>query len=461
MIINNLPSLINHWHANPVSFVEQVFNASPEPWQCEALEAVAGNPRVAIRSGKGVGKSSLDAWVILWFLATHYPAKAACTANTAGQLYDVLWAECKKWITRMDPLYGQLLQYEINSDHIVLGQNSAMAKTARKENPEALQGLHEDNMLFIVDEASGVCEEVFIAGEGAMSTKGAKTLLTGNPTRTSGYFYNAFHRDKSRWVTMQVRCQDSSRVDEEYIEHMLQTHGERSNEYRVGVLGEFPLSDDDAIIPRWMIEAAVGRDVRDNRDEVWGLDIARSTNGDKTVLAKRKGRILKEVIEWRTDDLMHTCGKVADMYYALPLVERPFSIVVDIVGYGAGVYDRLRELKLPVRGCNVGTVKGVDKKKYVRMRDELWFRAREWFESDQVSIPYNEQLIMEMSGVGYVFTSDMRRTVDDKKKKLGYSPDLADAVCLTFFEQDWRPERKIVKQHGPVYAVSDASYIGG
>jgi hypothetical protein len=94
------------------------------------------------------------------------------------------------------------------------------------------------------------------------------------------------------------------------------------------------------------------------------------------------------------------------------------------------------------------------------MRDELWFRAREWFESDQVSIPYDEQLIMEMSGVGYVFTSDMRRTVDDKKKKLGYSPDKADAVCLTFFEVDWRPERKIANVNRAVYAVSDASYIG-
>ncbi len=453
-----IDDLISHWQQSPVSFVREVFEVEPEVWQCEALEAIANNPRVAIRSGKGVGKSTLMAWCILWYLATHYDAKIGCTANTATQLEDVLWAECKKWIKRIQIPF---LDYHVSTDKIELAGGFARAKTARKENPEALQGLHSDNMLYVADEASGIPEEVFIAAEGAMSTHGAKTILTGNPTRTTGFFYNAFHRDRARWVTMQVRCHDSTRVSQEYIDHMMNTHGERSNEYRVGVLGEFPLSDDDAIIPRWMIEAAVGRDIRDNRPEVWGLDIARSTNGDKTVLAKRKGRVLKEVVDWRTDDLMHTCGKVADMYYSLPLIERPFSIVVDIVGYGAGVYDRLKELRLPVRGCNVGTVKGVDKKKYVRMRDELWFRAREWFESDQVSIPYDEQLIMEMSGVGYVFTSDMRRTVDDKKKMLGYSPDKADAMCLTFFEQDWRPERKIANAVRQVYAVSDATYIGG
>jgi phage terminase large subunit len=213
-----------------------------EVWQEEALRTLAVHDRLAVRSGHGVGKSALLAWVILWWLLTRYPAKAACTANTSTQLHDVLWGELDLWYRKLPEGMKDLL--ELKADYLVLKedpkQSFAVARTARKEQPEAFQGYHSPNMLFIADEASGVDDIIFEVGRGAMSSKGAKTLICGNPTRTSGYFYNAFHSMKAFWKTMHVPCASSSRVSEKYIEECKEEYGEESNAFRVRVLGEFP-----------------------------------------------------------------------------------------------------------------------------------------------------------------------------------------------------------------------------
>ena len=184
---------------NPAEFVKQVIGATPEPWQIDALNAIRDGDRVAIRSGHGVGKSAMMSWLILWWLSTRFPAKIAATAPTAHQLDDVLWGEVAKWHRSMvNPFFRD--QLEVKNDRVYLkdapNESFAVARTARKEQPEAFQGFHSDNMLFLVDEASGVEDIIFEVGEGAMSTQGAKTLMVGNPTRTSGYFYDAFHKGR-------------------------------------------------------------------------------------------------------------------------------------------------------------------------------------------------------------------------------------------------------------------------
>lgn len=472
MELDRLADLVESWKDNPRRFVEDVFQFEPGegiiPWQAEAMELIREVDRVAIRSGKGVGKTAMLAWLILWFLATRYEAKVVCTATSGHQLYDVLWAECGVWIRRIRPELRALLVFDVGKDHISMeglkGVNFAVARTSRREQPEALQGFHARNMLLVVDEASGVPDEVFEVGEGTMSSAGAKTIMTGNPTRGSGYFYDAFHKDRKRWATMRVGCESSPMVTQKHIDDMREKWGERSSEYRVAILGEFPAAEADSIIPRWMVEDAAGTGVTDPLAElVWGVDVARSSNGDRTVVAERRGRCMpSKCWSWRTDDLMDSCGRIADRYYALPVGDRPVRVVVDIIGYGAGVYDRLKELKLPVVSCNVGSSKGV-RPGYVRIRDDLWFKGREWFESGEVGIAYDEEFIQEISGVPYKFTSDMKRYVDDKKETLGFSPDLADAFLLTFYGERVRRDDmgNVARRQRQVYAVMDVSHIGG
>jgi hypothetical protein len=153
----------------------------------------------------------------------------------------------------------------------------AVARTARREQPEALQGFHSTNMLFVIDEASGVDDLVFEVGQGAMSTPGAKTVMTGNPTRTSGYFYDAFHRMAPGWRTMRVGCSESSQVAPAFTSEMAQRYGVGSNVYRVRVEGEFPLADEDSVVPASLVAAAMERAVEPapTTPVIWGLDVAR------------------------------------------------------------------------------------------------------------------------------------------------------------------------------------------
>ena len=435
--------LLERWYDSPTLFVRQALQATPEKWQSATMTDIKKHDRVAVKSGHGVGKSALLAWIILWWLLTRFPAKVACTAPTSHQLDDVLWGEISKWYRRLpDGLRGLIT---VTTDKVFLNsapnESFAVARTARKEKPEAFQGFHSENMLFIVDEASGVDPIIFEVGEGAMSTEGAKTLLTGNPTRTSGYFYDAFHKMRKWWKTRTVKCSDSSQATGKYVQQMADKWGTESNVYSVRVLGEFPRDDEDAVIPRSLIEASVDRDVIIAPDDrvIWGLDVARF-GSDKTALCRRKGRKVTHKIEtWRGKDTMQVAGIIHALYKKVENYERerPSEIMVDSIGIGAGVVDRLREMGLPARGVNVAEAASIDTL-YNRLRDELWFKAREWFDGKDVTMPEDEDLIEELCAVKYEYTSLGKMKVESKEdmRKRGLpSPDLADAFCLTLAYQ--------------------------
>ena len=421
---------------DPVLFVEGVLGAKPEEWQKKALYAVRDNDRVAIRSGHGIGKTAFLSWLILWWVLTRSPSRIACTANTSSQLSDILWAEVAKWHRCMPDGLKELI--EVTSAKVELtGQDSfAVARTARRETPEALQGFHSPNMLFLVDEASGVDNIIFEVGEGAMSTEGAKTVMTGNPTRTSGYFYEAFNKMKDSFFTMKVSSQDSTQVGPKFIEDMKAKYGEDSNIYRVRVLGEWPEADDDVVIPLHLLQSAADRDqvAADTTPVVWGLDVARFGT-DKSALCKRKGNVVTEPIKsWRNKDLMEMCGIILNEYETTTWSDRPVEILIDSIGLGAGVVDRLTELDLPVRGINVAESASMGER-YGRLRDELWFLGKEWFEARDCTIPDQEELIDDLSKPRFSFLSNGKLKVEgkDEMKRHGLnSPDLADAFCLTF-----------------------------
>ena len=250
-----------------------------------------------------------------------------------------------------------------------------MRRTASKDNPEALQGFHAEHLLFLIEEASGIPDVVFEVGLGALSTPGAKVVLAGNPTRA---FYDTHHSLRHRWHTMHVNCLDVPRA-QGHIEDIKAKYGESSNAYRVRVLGEFPTSDDETVIPLELVLGAAGRNVTTlGYYPVWGVDVARFGD-DRTALAKRqKNKLLEPVKSWNNVDLMATAGKIRAEYDATPYDLRPSEIMIDTIGLGAGVYDRCRELHLPVRGVNVG--EAAASRENCALRDELWFKGREWFQ---------------------------------------------------------------------------------
>ena len=342
--------------SNPLLFVTDVLGAKPEPWQERALEAVGKHDRVSIRSGHGVGKTTLEAWLILWFLLTRKNCKVPVAANSQDQLRDTIWPEIAKWHRQLpEPLKANV---DVQAERIVVVQDPegafAVRRTASKDNPEALQGFHAEHLLFLIDEASGIPDIVFEVGMGALSTPGAKVVMAGNPTRSSGFFFDTHHSLRNRWHTMHVSCLDVPRA-QGHIEDVRAKYGEGSNAWRVRVLGEFPTADDETVIPLELVTSAVRRDVSTLEYEpVWGIDVARFGD-DRTALAKRQAnKLLEPIKHWTSTDLMATAGKIKAEYDQTPYDMRPSDILIDVIGLGAGVYDRCRELGLPVRGINVG-----------------------------------------------------------------------------------------------------------
>lgn len=428
---------ILRYRASPLQFVKELLGATPEDWQATALQASAEHDRISIRSGHGVGKSTFLSWLVLHQHITRFPAKTGTTAPTEHQLRDILWAEIGTWYRRLPPaLQAPFMLTDLRLELKAAPEESfAAGRVARPEKPEAFAGYHSDNMLLIGDEASGISEENYEVGMGAMSTKNARMVLAGNPTRPTGFFHKTHTSMRNRWYTMKVSSSDVERA-QGHIDDVIAAYGKDSNAYRVRVLGDFPTSADEQVIGLDVIESAINRKIEQSMAfyPVWGLDVARFGN-DRSALAKRRGNTLLEPVQaWKNLDTMQTAGRVKAEFEATPPDERPSEILVDVIGIGAGVVDRLYEMKMPARGVNVGETPAVGMK-FMRQRDELWWRAREWFEARICSIPKDDELISELITPLYTFSSSGKIVIeakDDQKKRLGKSPDLADALILTF-----------------------------
>ena len=417
--------------------------AGPELWQGNFLRDVEtaiqdGKRRFSVRAGHGVGKTTIEAWLVLWFVLFWRPLKMPITANSQDQLRDVVWAEIAHWWRELPPFLKELI--DVNAERVSARADAegafAVARTARPEKPEALQGFHSDNLAFVIEEASGVEDIIFEVASGALSTPQAWVFMFANPTRAQGYFHRSHTTNRDAWRCYHVPCSHSYRVSPNYAADVAREYGEQSNVFRVRVLGEFPQSEDDSVISLGLIEAAMARDIAPSvSGVVWGLDVARFGD-DTTALAKRRGNtLLITVREWRKFDLMQTAGVIAKDYHETPLEDRPSAINVDVIGMGGGVVDRLRELGLPVRGINVGEAAATDPARYMRLRDELWFKARDWFDTRAVRMPKDDALASELVGPKYKIESSGKIKVeskDDMKKRGIKSPNKADAFCLTF-----------------------------
>jgi hypothetical protein len=434
---NTMLQFVERYGKKPALFVQEVLGVEPLPYQAEFLEAIAsGERKISIRSGHGTGKSTAASWAMLWYFLMHYPNKVVVTAPTSSQLFDALFAELKRWINELP----EGLQSILNTKSDRVEHTSApaemfiSARTSRAETPEALAGVHSEHVMLVVDEASGVPEQVFEAAAGSMSGHNATTIMLSNPTRSSGTFFESQTRMADSWWTRRWSCVDSPLVSDEFVDEMRLRYGEESNAFRIRVLGEFPLADDDTIIPFHLVEAATHRDVEVDieRKPVWAVDPARF-GSDRTAFCKRVGNVITEVKSWRGLDLMQTVGRVMAEYEALNPSARPSEILVDSIGVGAGVVDRLRELGAPVRGVNVAESPSMGET-YNNLRTELWFKTKAWLEDRSCKVPKDDELLADLTSIRYSFTSSGKMAAEskDQMRKRGLrSPDLADAVCLT------------------------------
>ena len=447
--VATLVDLLDLYWDDPVAFVQDILMAEPDDWQAAVLYDIAHHPLVSVRSGQGVGKTSLEAWVVIWFLCCRPNPKVVCTAPTRQQLHDVLWAEVAEWLE--GSMVKNLLKWTKTKIYMIGHEERwfATARTATK--PENMQGFHEDYMLFIVDEASGVADPIMEAIDGTLSGPENKLLMCGNPTRTSGYFYRSHHQNRADFRTHKVSSRDSKRTNRKNIERLEKQYGRDSDVVRVRVDGEFPRAEPDTFIPLELAEAAAMREVYIRADgeleipdaeplEI-GVDVARFGD-DETVIVPRVGLLVPLIKTYTKKDTMETAGWVINLAKELMLkYGRPrCTVKIDDDGVGGGVTDRIREvvreegLFIDVIDCHNGG-KADDHDHYDNWGTEAWANVRDLLQAGEIQIPNDEDLIAQLSTRKYTVTSKGRVILESKKdmKKRGLrSPDRADALVLAF-----------------------------
>jgi len=430
----------------PALFVKEVLKVKPDPWQEDILDMVGGCGKYKERvraisavSGHGVGKSCLASWVLLWHIIFRFPQKSIVTSPSHSQLHDALGAEVRGWIGHL-PDFVQS-QLDVLTEQIRLkaapSESFISFRVSRPESSETIAGIHSDHTLIVCDESSGIPDAIFEAGASSMTAEDSTVLLLGNGVRGSGFFYDTHHKLKNEWETRRISSLDSSRVSKKFITEIENRYGRESNQFRVRCEGLFPLSDEDSIIPRQLVESAVGRDVEPvGGPVIMGVDVARFGNDSSAICLRQGNSVLGDGVKTRKNlNTMQVVGWVRSELEELKRRKLEVeSINIDVISLGAGVVDRLLEEGVDVRGINVSEAPSIAGQ-HLNLRSELWEKARLWFEGLDVVIPNDGALIEELCGVRYSYSSTGKQKVESKdemRRRLGGSPDRADALILTF-----------------------------
>lgn len=462
------PVFQRQYRNDRVAFVHDCFNwragEGPAAYQDEILEAGATHKRRAIRGPHGLGKTAVAAWEILHFALTRDGEdwKVPATASSWRQLTKYLFPELHKWTRRLKwdvigrPMFDK--RNELLTLSLKLGTGEAFALASDDE--EMIEGAHADQLLYVFDEAKAIKGKTFDAAEGALAG-GERTeafaLAISTPGEPVGRFYEIHQRAPgfedwwTRHVTLE-ECIAAGRVSPEWAEQRKKQWGEKSAVYQNRVRGEFCASDSDGVIPLAWIELANERWAEWNESKEWspftgvGVDVSRSQSGDKTCLALRHEKVITELRKSTETDVMAITGKVAAL-----LRSRGGKAVVDVIGIGAGVVDRLREQKLKVVPFNAsGSTTAKDRSQeleFLNLRAAAWWNLRELLDpanNEEIALPPDDELIGDLTAPHWKVTSSGKIQIeskDDIRRRLGRSTNDGDAVVQILYDE---PKRRNV-----------------
>jgi hypothetical protein len=434
------------------------------PYQREIIAAIPEKQRVAVRGPRGLGKTALASLSVLWFACTRDAAgvdwKIITTAGSWLQLTSYTWVEIKKWAYCLDwdaigrPPFSE--RTELMKTGLSLRHGVALASSP--DQPARIEGAHSDSLFMLLDEAKIIPTETFDAAEGAFSAAGddsdleAYALMVSTPGPPSGRFFDVHRHAEGLedWHAFHVTLDqaiESGRMSRAWANQRAKLWGVNSALYSNHVLGEFCADDEDAVIPlrwieaaqdRWRAWDAAGRPEQDG-PHVIGVDVARS-GSDKTCMAIRHGDVVTEIRTTTKEDTMQTTGRVKGILTADPLA----SAWVDVIGIGAGVYDRCREQGLKVEPFHAGK-KTMRKDRtrqfgFFNLRSCAWWMLRQQLEPPEatLALPPDDELAGDLTALHYKYTSDGRIQVegkDDIKKRIGRSTDKGDAVMQSAFPE--------------------------
>lgn len=443
-------------YADPLKFVLWAFDwgngdltewDGPDAWQTEFLtklgEAVRGRTEgdavnMAVKAGRGCGKTAVIAWIILWLMSTRKDFAGVVTANTGDQLDSKTFRELALWWQRS--INKHWFQWTATRFYQVDNKTTWGVDALKwaEHRADAFGGLHNNGrgQAIIIDEGSGVADSIYDVADATMTDPDSFQFVFANPVRKRGRFYELFTRFAHRWINMTVDIRRAKAANQAKIARDIEDWGENSDFIRVNVKGEFPEQEADTLIPLPLIESARVRVAAEceRYRPIWGVDPARFGD-DRTAKVHRRHRRTEKVDQWRGLDTMQTVGRIKAEWNECNLDDRPTHIIVDVIGIGAGIVDRLRELDFgdtEIVPINVSESPAI-KSKFHRLRDDLYWRGREWFEGLNVQCEQPE-IGAELGDVLYSFTSAGQIKVESKdevKERLRRSPDVGEAFLLT------------------------------
>ena len=445
-----------------VHFAEVGLGYTLDVWQKEVLTEIAkGSKRIAVKSGHGPGKTFCVALAITAYLTMRFPVNIIVTGASGENLRTGIRKCLDEIAERLPGFIRERFEYNVESVRLKEKplQSFVDLRTARPEKPQVMAGLHNEEgwTVLIADEASEVHDAVFRAAGGTMSGHRTQTILVGNPVKPNGYFFRCFHEAKELWKTFTVGYgPHAPRITEEYARGVAIEYGDDSNEYRIRVLGEFPTEEGSTIIPYAWAKSAQNRRLimSDDLPVVWGVDVAGGgeySSGRNVIIRRNKLAVLPEITMWNGERGSTISGRIKHEYDITPPEHKPSVILIDSVGVGAEVYNRVCELGLPARGINVSESPQIDRRRFANLKAELWWETREWLENNMRSLPAcgddglpceggmqctHDALVRELSTLRYSTEKGITKIEGKQalKKRTDMSPDLADAMVLTFAE---------------------------
>lgn len=464
--------------------VDRLFPPEPDPYdpvgwvrkrggflwskQQEVCNSVRDHRFTAVRSAHGTGKSWTAAQVASSWLDA-FPVGDAFVVTTAPsdkQVKAILWREIGRTHRKYD-LDGRInldAEWYMGQELVAYGRKPA-DYTDVEQARQQFQGIHAKYVLVILDEACGIPTWLWEATDTLVTNEHSRVLAIGNPDDPATEFRKCFDSG-SMWNQIHISAFDlpwntGERVPPElhdlltgetWVRERQRKWGESSMLYKSKVLGDFPKVSEDTLITPAMIQAAkhntrlpglgYGR---------LGVDVAR-WGKDETAIYRNRGGVVAPVAVFGKTDTMETADFVAEELDKLPLDSVP--AIIDVIGLGAGVYDRLRQRGYRVIEFN-SSHRALEPDKYINRRAEQWWAVRQLFEDGAIAIDGDdEDLEAELTAIKWrVNKTTGRIQIEDKdetSKRLGRSPDRADAFMMsTVDDGEWQEALGVGRTHEP------------
>lgn len=423
--------------------------SGPDAWQSDFLRklgkavrdgmGLAEAIRVAVASGHGIGKSTVVAWVIQWFVSTREFPQVVVTASTQTQLSTKTWRELAKWHRLL--INNHWFKWTATKYYHVQYPDTWFASAIpwSENNADAFAGTHEKYVLIVYDEANAVADVIWDTTEGALTTPAAIWLVFGNYTKNTGRFNDCFAgRMRERWLRFQIDSRNAKKANHTQIQQWIDDYGEDSDFVRIRVRGIAPRAGSDQFIPQDLIDQRYKAVGWESAPKILSLDVARYGD-NQSVAGLRQGRLFRLPAKWRGLAL----DQLADRFCELIDEHEPDAIVVDGDGIGGAVVDLIRRRNYHLKGSKDiltefhGASTANDSKTYYNRRAEVWGLGRDALKDGQ-ELPDDNELKADLIAPEYGFATRSGYEViqleskEDMRSRGVASPDSGDAYAMTF-----------------------------